>query len=184
MRHTRERLSPRTIPATEPHFRDPQGATTEDPVGKSFVPLEGSHEWRDRKHRVNERLRIVANWDPSYQAEKVDWYTEFIHRTADTHISWFEQPQKQPGGMKLPLEIQGMGIHHIPGIDEASITVAPLEDGSVCLWDAKGNIIGRGAEGSLRGTGSENSAVGIVNGVSVDSEKSRAFIAVHQGECF
>lgn len=125
----------------------------------------------------------MANWDPSYQAEKVDWYTEFIHRTAPICIKWFQKPLKEGGGTESLLEVRGIGAHYLPGSEDLEMTIAQLEDGSVCLWDVKGSIIGRSAEGSLRGIGRKDSTCGITDGISVNSDMNRAFIAVEQGGC-
>lgn len=127
---------------------------------------------------------MMANWDPSYQDEKVDWYTEFIHRTAPISVRWFQKPLKQGGGTEPPLEARGIGAHYLSGSENSEMTIAPLEDGSVCLWDVKGTIIGRSPEGSLHGIGRDSASCAITDGVSVNSDMNRAFIAVDQGTFF
>lgn len=181
IRRIREGLPSPTISASEPRFRDRQSASTEDQVGESSVTSEGSHDWRERKHRATERIRVIANWDPSYQAEKVDWYTEFIHRTSDMHIGWFQRPYTLGAGTESPLETRGMGTYYHPGNNDMTMAIAPLEDGSICLWDAKGHIIGRSAEGSLCEFTPNYGDIGIANGISVDNERNKAFIAIRQG---
>ncbi|KFY68529.1 hypothetical protein V498_10612 [Pseudogymnoascus sp. VKM F-4517 (FW-2822)] len=145
-----------------------------------LVTSVARHDWHSSSERATEKKRVMANWDPSYQDEKVDWYTEFIHRTAPICVKWFQRPLKQGVGTEPPLEVRGIGTHYLPGSEDVGMTIAPLEDGSVCLWDVKGSIIGRSAQGSLRGTERGNATCGISDGVCVNSDLNRAFIAVNK----
>ncbi|OBT56457.1 hypothetical protein VE04_04567 [Pseudogymnoascus sp. 24MN13] len=174
-----------TVSAGEPRSGDVPGAATEDQLGQRYVTSVARHDQQNSNQRATERIRVMANWDPSYQAEKVDWYTEFIHRTAPICTKWFQKPLKQGGGRtESPLEVRGIGAYYLPGSEDMGMTVAPLEDGSVCLWDVKGSVIGRSGEGSLSGVehnrafGQGNATCGIIDGISINSDINRAFIAV------
>ncbi|KFY13390.1 hypothetical protein V492_03306 [Pseudogymnoascus sp. VKM F-4246] len=175
----RNREKPTAATSTsKPHFEGQPGDATEGQLGDRSVTLVARHDWHSSNQRAAERIRMMANWDPSYQAEKIDWYTEYIHRTAPISVRWFQRPLKQGGGTELPLEVRGIGTHYLPGSDDVEMTIAPVEDGSVCIWDVKGSIIGRSAERSLRSTKRRHAPHGIVDAVSVNSDINRAFIAV------
>lgn len=178
----RKELLP-TISSSEPRFGDLHEGGTVDQLRDRSVTSVARRDWHSSNQRTTERIRVMANWDPSYEAEKIDWYTEFIQRTAPISIRWSQKPLKQGVETESPLEVRGIGAHYLPGSGDVGMTIAPLEDGSVCLWDAEGNIIGRSPEGSLRGTGRENATCGITDGVSVNSDINRAFIAVEKGAC-
>lgn len=178
-----------TVSASEPRSGDVPGAATEAQLGQRSVTSVARHDQHSNNQRATERIRVMANWDPSYQAEKVDWYTEFIHRTAPICTRWFQRPLKQGGGTESPLEVRGIGAYYLPGSEDVGMTIAPLEDGSICLWDVKGSIIGRSGEGSLSGVerdrvfGQANATCDILDGVSINSDTNRAFIAVEKGGC-
>lgn len=154
-------------------------------------------EARDLKARSNERIRIIANWDPSYPNEKVQWYDEYIARNAPISTSWLQQPRNRESAEHEYLEVRGMGIYTPPGEENATLVVAPLEDGSVCLWDIcgtrgrKGSIIARSKAGLLSvdpppqtdttGKRSKMISTGVTECVSVDSDRNRAFFAVQNG---
>lgn len=136
-------------------------------------------------------MRVMANWDPSYLSEKIDWYAEFIHRTAPISISWFQQPQcrRRQGRGQAPLEVRGISTYYPSGNPDVTFAVAPVEDGSVCVWDVsgttakKGKIIGQSTEGSLNYLGQKHITIG--DGIScVDSEGNKAYIAVQNGKHF
>ncbi|KAI6251462.1 hypothetical protein HI914_00361 [Erysiphe necator] len=93
------------------------------------------------KHST-EYFRILANWDPSYPSEKVDWYHEFIARNAPISLNWLEQPMSMISNQKKYLEVKGMGIISENDEDKESNctrgwVVSSVEDGSVCLWDIR-----------------------------------------------
>lgn len=187
-RRNRTKLIP-PAPVGEPRFIDLQQALAEDQHGKPSKKARRSYDRRDAEHRAKEKMRVMANWDPSYLSEKVDWYAEFIHRTAPISISWFQQPQcqRREGRGQAPLEVRGISAFYPSGNADATFAVAPVENGSVCVWDVsgttakKGKIIGQSAEGSLNDLGLKNIAIG--DGIScVDSERNKAYIAVQNGK--
>ncbi|MCJ1281131.1 hypothetical protein MMC26_000449 [Xylographa opegraphella] len=150
------------------------------------------------------RLRALANWDPSYPNEKVDWYGEYIARHGPISTSWLQQPTRQEGSTCETYEIRGMALHHD---SNGSRVVAPLDDGSVCLWklgyeinsngsdnQRKGTIIGRSKVGLLSfNDGSDGAelyssyskkkmaSTAVVECLSVDSVRNKAYFAVHKG---
>lgn len=144
---------------------------------------------------ISERARAMANWDPSYPSEKVDWYGEYIARHAPLSTSWLQQPVDKMHGTQDKREIRGLGLLR-DGID--GTVVAPLDDGSVCLWNIgrddealrtkRGGIIGRSKPGLLSVNGlrdtkdsrskAKMTSTGVVECVSVDPVRNKAYFAV------
>jgi hypothetical protein len=147
------------------------------------------------KSKANERIRILANWDPTYPDEKVDWYSEYIHRSAPISMNWLQQPRNIESGEQYPMEVRGAGIFNPHRSDEAGMLVGPLEDGSICIWDVtgypgkRGRIIARSAIHTLSTSGSASDAprsrminTGVTECISIDNHQKRAYIAVQCGE--
>ncbi|RKF76224.1 putative f-box domain-containing protein [Golovinomyces cichoracearum] len=153
-----------------------------------------------RPKKSQDRIRLLANWDPSFQSEKVDWYREFIERNAPISMKWVQQPQSAMSFDKSHLEIKGIGILNDWGekgeaVEGKSWLVGPVEDGSVCLWDTgkidtdrKGNIVARSKERILFprltcGNWNDNQSrivqTIITECVSVNSWSKRAYFALH-----
>lgn len=141
----------------------------------------------------------MASWDPTYPREKIDWYNDYIARHAPLSISWLQQPYHIANGSREKLETRGLGLLEHLG---AGLAVAPLDDGSVCLWylgqdDAlpqanDGRITGRSKPGLLSVNGPDGSTVpaksrakmtstGVVECVSVDQQRNKAYFAVQSG---
>ena len=145
--------------------------------------------------------RAMASWDPTYPDEKVDWYGEYIARHAPLSMSWLEQPFNEQNGWRENLETKGLALlkdHN------DSIVVAPLDDGSVCLWNIgredavpnaqDGRIMARSRPGLLSVNGPDGNAsqssrqsrakmtsTGVVECVSVDRVRNKAYFAVQSG---
>lgn len=138
----------------------------------------------------------MASWDPTYPLEKVNWYDEYIARHAPLSMSWLEQPFCEQNGLRERLETRGLGIFKD---HDNSMVIAPLDDGSVCLWDIgredaapeDGRIVARSRPGLLSvnapaGNISQNAArsrakmlsTGVVECVSVDRVRKKAYFAV------
>ena len=144
-----------------------------------------------------ERVRSIANWDPSYPGEKVDWYGEYVARHAPLSMSWLQQPTFF-NSSEEKLDIKGLGLYNG---DNNSKVVAPLDDGGICVWDIgyedvgaervqRGAILGRSEPGILpitaagpKGLGSRERLVdtGAVECVAVDNDRQKAYIAVARG---
>lgn len=148
--------------------------------------------------RRNERVRMVANWDPSYPGENVNWYDEYIQRAAPISVNWLQQPMLRDGFESTYIEVRGVALYRpdnqgpSPQGLEIIFTVSPLDDGSVCLWDVtgakgrKGAVYAKSRPGILYidGPGAHNSSrskridSGVTECVSVDSKLHLAFFAV------
>lgn len=141
-----------------------------------------------------------ANWDPSYQSENINWYDEYIARHAVLSMTWLEQPKGGIDGLAAIREIRGLAFKN----DGGNNVIAPLEDGSVCVWNInlsdglqaskRGQILARSKPGLLLARGSADcigkkpspcnpnvTAPSIVECVSIDPTRNRAYIAVEQG---
>jgi len=162
-----------------------------EPTGTRGVPNVA----QNIKTKANERIRILANWDPTYPDEKVDWYSEFIHRSAPIAMNWLQQPRNVESGEQDLMEVRGAGVFDPPGGDEASMVVGPLDDGSICIWDVsgppgrRGRIIARSATNTLSTIGSASDAprsrminTGVTECISVDNHQRRAYIAIQCGK--
>ncbi|KAI9789912.1 MAG: hypothetical protein M1816_005681 [Peltula sp. TS41687] len=155
---------------------------------------------------VGTSRRCLADWDPSYGLNRIDWYEDYIHRHAPISLGWLEQPhtRRGDGGQFLEqfLEARGMSVF-TNSIDETSrnqpLVVAPLDDGGVCLWSLQnagsrhryGSIIGQSGP-NLLGPPDDRSPwqqprhpwsawrydVAASQGVSVDNTRKTAFFAV------
>ncbi|CAL3972639.1 unnamed protein product [Diplocarpon coronariae] len=179
----------------DPGFRDlARALAAGNGLGDSRL-VQFREEARHPKARSNERIRILANWDPSYPKEKIDWYSEYIARNAPISTSWMEQPRNRDHQDHEYLEIRGMAIYTPVGDEEATLVVGCLDDGSVCLWDLtgrkgrKGSVIARSESGliaprlSQAGAGKHSRIFidGLTEGVSVDHGSRRAYFAVQSG---
>ncbi|KAJ5086981.1 hypothetical protein NUU61_008288 [Penicillium alfredii] len=159
----------------------------------------GSDETRDLS--PSERARAAAEWDSSAEGEHVDWYSEYIARHGPISLTWTQQPSVRTGegGRRQFHEVKGMGLLKDWSSARQNKIVAPLEDGSVCIWDlnhshcagspsSKGRILGVSEPGILmknlsgrREHSSSKSALDFINlgeGVSVDSLRQRAYLAI------
>ncbi|KAF2206048.1 hypothetical protein GQ43DRAFT_467585 [Delitschia confertaspora ATCC 74209] len=139
---------------------------------------------------------FLASWDPTCPGEDVNFYQDFIQRHASLTVSWFERARYGRSDDNLHHTATGMGIF----FDDRGVAnklVAPLEDGSIGIWDAfgstgrQGNIIARSAVGLLTNKGPEldyktrvNQSQSImtetdaVECVSIDNQQKKGFFAV------
>ena len=140
----------------------------------------------------------MANWNPTYPNEKVDWYGEYIARHAPLSIGWLEQPFGEQNGLKEKLETRGLGL--LKNHDD-SMVVAPLDDGSVCFWNIgredaapnvqDGRIMARSRPGLLsvnepdgstpgnsKMSRAKTTSTGAVECVSIDRTRNKAYFAV------
>lgn len=142
---------------------------------------------------------MLGNWDPTAVGEKVNWYQEFVQRHAPHRLSWFqdaggEEEEEDDDGRRR--EATGAGIlYDDDGL--ASKLVAPLDDGSIRIWDAAahsstlGRTLATSEPGLLSNKGpdldrdtrlAQSQAImtetGAVECVSIDSVRQKAFFAV------
>ena len=135
----------------------------------------------------------MANWDPTYPDEEVDWYAEYIARHAPLSMSWLEQPFGEQNGLREKVETKGLGI--LKEHNKSNVVVAPLDDGSVCLWNIgsddavpnsqDGRIMARSRPGLLSSNGLDcdtsqdlTTNSGVIECVSVDGSRNKAYFAV------
>ncbi|KAF2273380.1 uncharacterized protein EI97DRAFT_404197 [Westerdykella ornata] len=148
-------------------------------------------EWNETRLRRT----LLANWDPTYPQEDVSFYHEYIQRHAPHTISWFQESRYGHEDDRLHHEATGAGILYDQGL--ADKLVAPMEDGSIAIWEAsashsrQGTIIAKGAIGLLPNRGSDldyatrlrqsqaiMSETGTIECVSIDNVRRRGFFAV------
>ena len=79
------------------------------------------------------RARAITDWDPAHvsdsQVEKVDWYSEYIARCGQLSVEWLSPERSHLR------ESRGIGILNHHGSRKV---LAPLEDGSLCVWGLEG----------------------------------------------
>jgi hypothetical protein len=147
------------------------------------------------KNKEKRRAALLNNWDPSGLEEKVNWYQEFVQRHAPQQLSWFQDAGHDDED-EVRREATGAGIlYDADGL--ASKLVAPLDDGSIKIWDASahsssiGKCVATSDAGLLTNRGpeldrdtrlSQSQAImtdtGAVECVSIDSTRRKAFFAV------
>lgn len=151
----------------------------------------------DLKTLSNEKVRIRANWDPVFPGEKVNWYDEYIRRHAPISTSWLQQPRNRESPEREFLEVRGVALYTPLGQSKLTLAVAPLDDGSLCLWDIngakgrKGAIWQRSKPGILSvdsqpqigpSRRSKMVSTGVTECIAVDSQKNRAYVAVQSSK--
>ncbi|KAF1914224.1 hypothetical protein BDU57DRAFT_588598 [Ampelomyces quisqualis] len=163
-------------------------------VHDPHVPSAETQVERNREKRW-EALR--TNWDPSYPEEKVNWYEDFIQRHAEQKMAWFQDAGKEGrDGDEVTREATGAGIL-FDSEGAADKLVAPLDDGSIRIWDAGatsdrlGKIVANSHVGVLSNRGQDldhetrtrqsqaiMTETGAVECVSIDSTLNKGFFAV------
>lgn len=155
-----------------------------------------------RESSARKRARAAAEWDPSYEKEDVNWYSEYIARNGPISFSWLQKPYtvREQSKKRELHEVKGLGLFRDWGTGRENKVIAPLDNGSVCIWDlgssygggsqaTKGRIVGTSSPGILLAdmsrrhemSGSKPQDLEFVNVgecVSVDSFSRRAYIAV------
>lgn len=140
-----------------------------------------------------QRSRAVANWDPTYPGENIDFYQEYIHRHAHVDMSWLDVPNARSVVKDVSREATGVGLlDH----DHKQHVLAPLDDGSICIWDLSrrltstsgggGKLIAQSKAGLLTGQAPDATSAshgimtdtGAVECVAVDTTTARASFAV------
>lgn len=157
-------------------------------------PHAPSAQVQQARNQEKRRQVLIANWDPSYPEEKVNWYQDFVQRHAEPKLGWFEgvgryDEDQEAWGRR---EATGAGILFDPD-GMADKLVAPLEDGSIHVWDARarskiqGKLVAKSGIGLLSDVGdgtqlpqSIMTDTGAVECVSIDSKLRKGFFAVQQ----
>ncbi|KAL8839381.1 MAG: hypothetical protein Q9170_001775 [Blastenia crenularia] len=156
--------------------------------------LEAAKRDGKKNSRPFNRSRAVANWDPSYTSEKIDWYEEYIARHAPISLSWLQQPTHERDQNNR--EIRGLSRYD-RGVD--SLIIAPLDDGSVSVWNIggqdesvqtqTGTVVAHskphllstypyGPSGSALALPPTQLGPNIVECISVDQVRNKAYVAV------
>lgn len=157
-----------------------QPTSTEDPISEA------------RK----QRNRALANWEPEYPNEQLMYYEEHVHRHAPIHVGWLDLPKGHTTDKESLREATGVGTLTESDSGKVSHVIAPLDDGSICIWDVSarsttsrgggGKMVAQSASGLLTGRGpdavSESHTVmtetGAVECVSIDSTAGKGYFAV------
>jgi hypothetical protein len=149
----------------------------------------------ERHNRVaRERMRALANWDPSFPDEKINFYDEYIQRHSPISKSWLETIKDGVGNEKEEREATGVGILYHHDGTHADKLYGALDDGSLCVWDvatgrldtqSQGRALSRTRAGLLCGNSEEQqdldvykaamTATGAVECVSIDSQTKRGY---------
>lgn len=138
-----------------------------------------------------QRNRALANWEPGYPSEHIDYYEEYIHRHADINVDWINLPNTGGGDKREVREATGMAILSNNGSQNI---VSPLDDGTICVWDVaprtttldggRAKLLGQSNAGLLTGSASSDRShtlmteIGAVECVSIDSSASKGYFAV------
>ena len=143
-----------------------------------------------------QRTRALANWEPGYSGETFDYYEEFTQRHAPINIGWLNLPKTGGGSRETVHEATGVGILTDPSDERSRHLLAPLDDGSVCLYDIsvrstrspneRGKLIARSQPGLLTGrdldaataTRTMMTETGAVECVSIDNHAKKGYFAV------
>lgn len=155
--------------------------------------LVGGQEISPQHSSRSYRARAVEEWDFSDPSEEVDWYSEYIARHAQLSASWLAP---QHGKYR---DIRGAALF---SDNEEKKLLGPLEDGSVCVWSLSQEdrepsrhlrlsqnpasslpgILLRDCTTSSRPFQQDAKRIwafsGVTDGVSVDSARQRAYVAV------
>ncbi|KAF2716275.1 hypothetical protein K431DRAFT_289543 [Polychaeton citri CBS 116435] len=140
--------------------------------------------------------RALANWDPGYPSEHLDYYEEFVRRHADIEVGWLTLPGANQSDGGEYREATGLSILKDQQAPLKTHIVSPLDDGSICLWDITdrstdraggcGSLVSQSRPGLLTGrpvdSTFENHAImtdtGSVECVSIDQTSRKGYFAV------
>lgn len=143
-----------------------------------------------------------AEWDPSYESERIDWYSEYIARHATPSVQWLPHRSRDTtSSHTTPAEVTGMGLMKDRSDRGSDRVIGTLEDGSIALWNLRSshstmsdNTRDRSRQIACSDPGllfanhltesgsstpkSNTRAFDMTESVSVDSSRQRAYIAV------
>ncbi|KAK0252334.1 hypothetical protein B0A54_14134 [Friedmanniomyces endolithicus] len=144
-----------------------------------------------------QRARALANWEPGYPDERLDYYDEYVHRHAPVKVAWLDLPKAQASDKEEYREATGCATLDY---DDGNVNhlVAPLDDGSICIWDVsdrstsmpggRGRLTAQSRPGLLTGMPPEDTSqshimmteTGAVECVSIDNTTKRGYFAVQR----
>ena len=143
-----------------------------------------------------QRNRALLNWEPGYPDERLNYYEDYVHRHAPINIGWFKLPRLEAVDKEILPEATGLVTINDRQSERPSHVVAPLDDGSICIWDLSnrsthtsssvGRLLGQSKRGLLTGRAedatSENHIImtetGAVESVAIDSSAGKGYFAV------
>jgi len=149
----------------------------------------------DNAHHVirRQRDRALANWEPGFPGEKINYYEEYIHRHANVNINWIDLPNRSGIDRRETREATGIGILSNAGSGSQHL-ISPLDDGSICIWDVtsrsttgnggRANLVGQTTSGLLSGRAQPHKShtimteTGAVECVSINNSSSKGYFAV------
>lgn len=131
----------------------------------------------------------------------MDWHSEYVARHSPLSLSWLQRPFSDANESGEQLETKGLGLLKQ---DEGNVVVAPLDDGSVCLWNiGKGDTAPDSKDGQIKArsrpsllsvngpdgsnlqktsnTRAKMTSTGVVECVSIDRARNKAYFAVQSG---
>ncbi|TKA80686.1 hypothetical protein B0A55_03682 [Friedmanniomyces simplex] len=159
----------------------PQPRTSDDPGAEARI----------------QRARALANWEPGYPDERLDYYDEYVHRHAPVNVAWLDLPKAQASDKEEYRETTGCATLN-DGDGHVNHIVAPLDDGSICIWDVsdrstataggRGRLTAQSRSGLLTGLPLDEIAeshimmteTGAVECVSIDNTRRRGYFAVQR----
>ncbi|KAG9256057.1 F-box domain-containing protein [Emericellopsis atlantica] len=188
----RQQLANRRAAAARAYAPDDDAHADDEDEPANGLPADAQRQQTQRA----QRLQDMANWDPSYPGEKLSWYNEYIQREGPASVNWLEAPRLSDRGLEAIIEARGVAMYAphdgSDGIG-TKLAIAPLDDGSVCLWDIngtrgrKGAILARGAPemlysestaGQCGRARAEKIDSSIADRVVVDNTHHKAYIAI------
>ena len=181
---------PKSSPSLQPRVRHLQEALRRATAERSAAKAD------EQRYSTSQNLQSKGNitsWDPLYPGEKVCWRSDYIARHARLNLDWLHLRTTTSGHATEALEAKGLGI-----LDQSRV-IAPLEDGSLRIWniDPESNCYGKSVDSSCSGLlshdkpriqawglpASKHAASrflpeSIVEGVSVDKHRNKAYVAL------
>ncbi|KAI9722155.1 MAG: hypothetical protein M1828_004837 [Chrysothrix sp. TS-e1954] len=134
-------------------------------------------------------IRAVTNWDPAWPGEKPDYYKEYIQRHGPVDVEWLKPlDHSNETSQQVHPEAIGAGVLRGKYSGIADQILAPLDDGSVCLWDVTTHELRRsparlldvglydGRPDSMNTRTADE--ISTVENVSVDHHGRKAYIAI------
>lgn len=177
-----------------------------------------AHQQQQPQSSRARRIEIRAAWNDVFDnGEPISWYDEHVQRNTRIATNWFELPRRHDGHRLLDnadvLEVCGVALYRPQGVGGRSaetsedekeyddvdksnrldgisslLAVAPLEDGSVCIWDINGTVTRSGAIvqqsapgllfAGIQDSENEKPVFNVTECVAVDRQRSLAYFAV------
>ncbi|KAI9734399.1 MAG: hypothetical protein M1834_002506 [Cirrosporium novae-zelandiae] len=179
----------------------PPQPQSEHGADRAKVPSEAStSNTRDRSRSSDGgRKRAMANWDPGHPSEDIDWYSEYVARHAPISMSWLQQPPGLSQAASPSSEARGVGLFRDKSDGGRRMAIAPLDDGSVCIWDVErssvehenttkiGGVMARSNPHLLAADGihlqkyamAKMTFMGVDACVSIENTQKKAYFSIH-----